>query len=92
MTHPLGEHRATDLALPPANENPDKLDLARTDGPMAFVHGPNGFRPVGDDGWPFTDEEMLELNAEVTDTLSLLDGEHVIDVEPESVVDTELDT
>lgn len=66
----------------------DKLDNARTDGPISFVHTSDGLRPVGPDGWPM-DDEYDELDADVQSALDLLGSPEVITVEPVSVIDIE---
>ncbi|WP_029925526.1 hypothetical protein [Nocardia otitidiscaviarum] len=57
-------------------------------GPISYQHRDDGIWPVGEDGWPVTAEEldMLERSADPLAFPSRLD---VIDIEPESVTDTE---
>ncbi|WP_282786123.1 MULTISPECIES: hypothetical protein [unclassified Nocardia] len=76
---------------------PGRLDQCqqaheRTGGPMAFVHGSDGvLRPIDDSGWPVC--EFEELGRDVYDALALPAGgePEVIDVEPDSVADHEVE-
>ncbi|WP_405490529.1 hypothetical protein [Nocardia sp. NBC_00511] len=51
----------------------------REGGPMGFLHGPDGLYAIGDDGFPLSAEELLELEEP---TRRELERYAVIDIEP----------
>lgn len=87
MSTPYGPIGPGDMNQPVVNEDRAKLANARTSGPMSFAHLSDGLHPIGEDGWPIEDE-LRELDEDVQNALSLLQGGEVIDIEPESVVES----